>query len=171
MATASALIGAMGTIFGESKALASADALISTWAGAARALKDWPAPYSYVIAAATIAAGPARVAQINSTEPTTQGGGFDNPSNDRAAYLGGRRWAADMIGEFTSGVSAGWASGMGGGRSGNVTYDNRSTMNLHMNVAGFLDPSDTANMAKFARSLAVVNKTVEGQRRTARTAR
>lgn len=173
VASAEAVMGAMGAVFGQSKALASADAAISTWVGAARALKDWPAPYSYIIAAATVAAGLARVAQINSTKPSTEGSGFDNPSNDRAAYIGGRRWAADMIGEFTSGVSAGWASGMGGGgrSGGNVTYDQRSTMNLHMNVAGFLDPSDTQNMAKFARNLAVVNKTVEGQRRTARTAR
>lgn len=172
MASMGAVLGAMGAVFGESKALAVADAVINTWAGAARALKDWPAPYSYVIAAATVAAGLAQVAKIQSTQPSTGGKGFDDPGNDRAAFLGGRRWAADMIGEFTSGVSAGWASGMSGrGGSSNVTYDNRSTMNLHMNVAGFLDPSDTNAMAKFARNLAVVNKTVEGQRRTARTAR
>lgn len=171
IASAGAVIGAMGAVFGESKALASADAAINTWAGAARALKDYPAPYSYIIAAATVVAGLARVAQINSTEPSTSGKGFDDPRNDAAARIGGRRWAADMIGEFTGGVSEGWAQGMRGVGRGNTTYDNRSTVNLHMNVAGFLDPNDQHQMAKFARSLAVVNKTVEGQRRTARTSR
>ena len=167
MATASALIGAMGTIFGESKALASADALISTWAGAARALKDWPAPYSYVIAAATIAAGLARVAQINSTEPTTQGGGFDNPSNDRAAYLGGRRWAADMIGEFTKGVSSGWSAGMGA-TTNNTTNDNRRTFNVHMHGAGLIDPTNLQMVKQLKRTLDRVDVEIEGQRTIAR---
>lgn len=167
-AGASAIIGAAGAIFGQSKAIASADAAISTWAGAARALKDWPAPYSYIIAAATIAAGLARVAQINSTQPSTQGSGFDNPSNDRAAYLGGRRWAADMIGEFTSGVSAGWSSGMGERGGGTTTNDNRRTFNIHMHGGGFIDPTNQQFVKQFARTLEVVSTQAEGQRTIAR---
>lgn len=168
MAAAGAIIGAAGAIFGQSKAIASADAAISTWAGAARALKDWPAPYSYVIAAATIAAGLARVAQINSTQPTTQGAGFDDPRNDRAAYLGGRRWAADMIGEFTSGVSAGWADGMRGGVTNNTTNDNRRTVNVHMHGTAFMDPSSVQQAKQFKRTLDVVERTVDAQRTIAR---
>lgn len=167
MDAAGAVIGAMGAIFGESKALAAADAAISTWAGAARALKDWPAPYSYVIAAATVAAGLARVAQINSTEPSTQGSGFDNPSNDRAAYLGGRRWAADMIGEFTKGVSAGWASGMTAGASSN-TYNQQRTYNVHMHGAGLIDPSNVQMAKQLKRTLDLVDSVYEGQRTVAR---
>ena len=51
------------------KAFAMAEAIISTMAGAARALKDYPAPYSYAVAAVTTAFGLARVAQIASLQP------------------------------------------------------------------------------------------------------
>ena len=168
MAAAGAVIGAAGAIFGQSKAIASADAAISTWAGAARALKDWPAPYSYVIAAATIAAGLARVAQINSTQPTTQGSGFDDPRNDQAAYLGGRRWAADMIGEFTKGVSSGWASGMTAGVTNNTTNDNRRSYNVHLHGAGLIDPNNVQMVKQLKRTLDVIDVQIEGQRATAR---
>lgn len=170
--TADAAMALGDQVFEGNKEWSIASALISTFRAVAGQLAMEPVgPWNIALAAVMLASGLAQVAKIESTDPGTKGSGFDDPGNDRAAYIGGRRWAADMIGEFTSGVSAGWASGMGGGRAGNVTYDNRSTMNLHMNVAGFLDPSDTNAMAKFARNLAVVNKTVEGQRRTARTAR
>jgi len=171
--TADAAMALGDQVFEGNKEWSIASALISTFRAVAGQLAMEPVgPWNIALAAVMLASGLAQVAKIESTEPSTGGKGFDDPGNDRAAYLGGRRWAADMIGEFTSGVSAGWASGMSGrGGSSNVTYDNRSTMNLHMSVAGFLDPNDTHSMAKFARNLAVVNKTVEGQRRTARTAR
>lgn len=168
---ANAAVGLAGQMFGESKALAIAQAVINTYEGATKALSQGGI-YGPVLAAIVIASGLAQVAKISSTNPDrTAGSGFDDPRNDAAAYLGGRRWAADMIGEWTKGVSSGWASGMGAGGGGNVTYDNRSTMNVHMNVAGMLDPNNQHMMAQFARNLAVVNKTVEGQRSTARTAR
>lgn len=50
------------------KVLASAQAVISTYAGAARALSDYAAPYSYIVAGLTIAEGLAAVAEINDVE-------------------------------------------------------------------------------------------------------
>ena len=172
-AAASATVGAAIAVFGESKALASADAAISTWAGAARALKDWPAPYSYVIAAATIAAGLARVAQINSTQPdTTRGAGFDVPMYDAAAVAGGRRWALDMVGSFSSGARAGWAEGMGsfGGGRGGMT-DNSKTYNFNFYGGGFADPAIMSDAKKLKRRIDVVDRTIDSQRTVARNRR
>lgn len=55
------------------KLSAMAEAVISTHAGAARALKDYPAPISYAVAAAITLAGMAKVAAIRAQ--TFQGGG------------------------------------------------------------------------------------------------
>lgn len=60
-------------IFQLNKALGIADAIISTYQGAARALKDYPAPWSFIVAAAVAASGLARVQAIRST--TFEGGG------------------------------------------------------------------------------------------------
>lgn len=161
-----AAIGLGRQLFGESKALAIAEALINTYRGATEALPN------YVLAAIVLASGLAQVAQIANTEPTTQGSGFDDPRNDRAAYIGGRRWAADMIGEFTKGVSSGWASGMGAGAGGSsTTYDNRRTFNVHMHGAGLIDPNNVQMMKQFKRTLDVIDSQVEGQRSVARRAR
>lgn len=54
------------------KAFAITEAIISTYAGAARALKDFPFPYSIAVAAIVTAAGLARVAAIAAQKP---GGG------------------------------------------------------------------------------------------------
>ena len=55
------------------KMAAISEAIISTYAGATRALKDYPAPISYAVAAAITAAGLAKVAAIRAQ--TFQGGG------------------------------------------------------------------------------------------------
>lgn len=64
--------GAAAGLFRENtiayKVLASAQAAISTYAGAARALSDYAAPYSYIVAGLTIAEGLVNVAQINDIE-------------------------------------------------------------------------------------------------------
>lgn len=166
-ATAFAAIGFARSAFGESKALSIAEASISTWQGAARALKDWPAPYSYIIAAMTIASGLAQVAKITSTD-ATKGSGFDDPSNDAAARIGGRRWAADMIGEFTAGASAGWAQGMRAGSTSTTTNDNRRTFNVHMHGTGFIDPTNVNSMKQFHRALQIIDTQYAGQRTVAR---
>jgi hypothetical protein len=159
------LIGIGQALFGESKELAIAEAIISTLLAANKVLPN------YYLAAAVIAAGMANVAKISSTEPkgdSSQGRGFDNPSNDRAAYLGGRRWAADMIGEFTKGVSSGWASGMAAGATTNTnTYDQSRTYNVHLH-GGLIDPNDQQMAKRLYRTLQIVGTQVEGQRATAR---
>lgn len=171
-AAAGAAVGFARAAFGDSKAIAIADAGVNTWIGASRALKDYPYPYSAIVAALVIATGFAQVTKIASTNPTTSGQGFDDPRNDRAAYIGGRRWAADMIGEFTKGVSSGWASGMGAGAGGSsTTYDNRRTFNVHMHGAGLIDPNNVQMMKQFKRTLDVIDSQVEGQRSVARRAR
>lgn len=65
-------IAGEGSVVG--KALAIADATINTYAGANRALKELPPPFSYIAAATTIAAGLLNVQQILQTEiPSTAG--------------------------------------------------------------------------------------------------
>ncbi len=61
------------TIFKIQQALAIASAVVNTHDAATRALRDYPAPYSYAIAAAVTAAGFARIASIKSA--TVGGGG------------------------------------------------------------------------------------------------
>lgn len=118
-------IGAMQTIFGENKALAMADAAIS---GAMAILRiwehwSWNPPVQAALIGITAAATAAQIAKIASTSfggggDATKGSGFDSPANDRAARMGGTRWANDMIREFgigaTPALAAGWSSGMGG---------------------------------------------------------
>lgn len=161
--TLSIVAGSLSTLFGESKAIAIAEAIINTYLGASKAIAQggiWGA----VQAAVVIAAGLAQVAKIQSTNPDrTQGQGFDDTGNDAAARLGGRRWALDMIGEWQKGVSAGWAAGMGGG---STTYDNRQTYNV--TVPGLLDPSNMTMLVQLHRNLQVVGKQIEGQRSTVR---
>ena len=53
-------------MFNIQKAANISQAVMDTYAGATRALKDYPAPWSYGVAAATVAAGMARVASIKS---------------------------------------------------------------------------------------------------------
>ncbi len=169
--TANAAIGLAGQLFGQSKGLAIAQAVINTYEGATKALAQGGI-YGPILAAVVIAAGLVQVAKISSTNPDrTQGSGFDDPRNDRAAYLGGRRWAADMIGEFTKGVSSGWSAGMTGGMTQNTTNDNRRTINVHMHGAGLIDPSNMQAMKNFKRSLDLIDTQVEGQRATARRGR
>lgn len=69
-------------MFGLYKTFAVTEALISTYAGAARALKDFPYPFSIAVAGLVTAAGMARVAAIMSQKPggsataaTPSGGG------------------------------------------------------------------------------------------------
>jgi hypothetical protein len=168
---ANASLALAGQLFGDSKELAIASAIINTYEGATKALGQGGI-YGPVLAAIVIASGLAQVAKIVSTKPATEGAGFDDPGNDAAARIGGRRWAADMIGEFTGGVSEGWAQGMrGGGGNSTTTNDNRRTFNVHMHGAGFIDPNNIQMMKQFKRTLDVIETTVEGQRHIARTAR
>lgn len=68
-----------GSVVG--KALAIADATINTYAGATRALKDLPPPFSYIAAATTIAAGLMNVQQILATPIPSSAGVSDTSSS------------------------------------------------------------------------------------------
>jgi len=91
------LVGALGDLAeatganAESlKVIKSGEAIINTYAGAARALADYPAPASFVVAASVIASGIANVAKINATgfQFGTGDEGFKVPSgNPRDSFL------------------------------------------------------------------------------------
>lgn len=68
-------IAGEGTVVG--KALAIADATINTYVGASRALKDLPAPFSFIAAATTIASGLMTVQQILQTPIPSSAGVSD----------------------------------------------------------------------------------------------
>jgi hypothetical protein len=86
-------------MFNIQKAANISQAIMDTYAGANRALKDYPAPWSYAVAGATLAAGLSRVASIKSQ---TFGG-----ASTAAASTGGAGVAA------TSGMAQ-QAGGVGG---------------------------------------------------------
>jgi hypothetical protein len=166
--TADAAMALGDQVFQGDKEWSIASALISTYRAVAGQLAMNPVgPWNIALAAIMMASGIAQVAKIANTEPG--GSGFDDPGNDAAARMGGRRWAKDMIGEFSSGaseISRGWASGMGGGSS--TTNDNRRTFNVHIHGAGFIDPTNVNSMKQFHRSLQVIDAQYAGQRTIAR---
>ncbi len=164
---ANSSLALMGQLFGDSKELAVAQAIINTYEGATKALAQGGI-YGPILAAIVIASGLASVAKITSTGDSTKGSGFDDPGNDAAARIGGRRWAADMIGEFSAGASQGWAQGMRAGGNQTTTNDNRRTFNVHMHGAGFIDPTNINSMKQFHRALQVIDKQYAGQRTVAR---
>lgn len=169
-----------GDAFGIGKEIAIAEAIVNTYEGATLALAQGGV-YGAVLAALVIAVGLEDIAKITSTSSPTAPGiapaviqgasgsltGFDDPANDQAAYLGGRKWAGDMIGKFTGGassVSQGWAGGMGA----STTNNNSSSHVTHINVSGgLLNPSDRESMKQFGRKLAIAMQ-ADSQRTIAR---
>lgn len=139
-----------GELFGIQKEVSIANALVHTYAGAARALEDYAWPYDMIVAALVIAAGLAQVANIEKTGvgtgsftgfgASTGGGGtfgFDDPQNDFAAVAGGRKWAKDMIGFYGQGAAAGFSEGMmrgGGGGSSSVVNNTTRWGDRHITV-------------------------------------
>jgi hypothetical protein len=75
LAAASTAIGALQTIFGESKAFAVASAIINTAEGITRALKDFAYPYNIYVAALIGAAGAVQIGKIMSANPGGSGSG------------------------------------------------------------------------------------------------
>ncbi|MDM1547082.1 hypothetical protein HX096_04330 [Empedobacter falsenii] len=75
------------------KAMAIGEATANTYMGATRALKDYPAPYSYIMAGTTIASGLVSVAKIvgigKSTGGANVGAGYtgDGSAYSRAGYV------------------------------------------------------------------------------------
>lgn len=74
-ALASSVSSNLSTIFGESKAVAIAQALINTYQGITKALATYPPPVSTAMAAIQAAAGFAQVANIRSMTSKGSGGG------------------------------------------------------------------------------------------------
>lgn len=70
LASVAAAFGKKG--FAAFKAFRIAEAIASTYAGAARALADYPWPYSIAVAASVVAAGIANVASIAAAKPAGQ---------------------------------------------------------------------------------------------------
>jgi hypothetical protein len=97
--TVSAVADQLGTlaqaarVFGKKgyavyQALASAQAVVSTAAGVARALADWPWPFSLVVGGIVAAAGAAQIAAIASSEPAgVAHGGLDFVPDDSTFLL------------------------------------------------------------------------------------
>ncbi len=162
-----------GEAFGAQKEMAMAEAIIRAALAVESALSA-PWPLDLVLPILIAAEAAMQIAKIASTEAPSVGGisasdiggaGFDDPSNDAAAYAGGRKWAHDMIGKFTGGassVSQGWAHGMG-------AVNNNSTSNVtNINVSGgLINPSDKEFMKQFGRKLAIAMQ-ADGQRTVAR---
>ncbi len=69
---ASDITSSLEAVFGESKAFAIVSAIINTYEAFTKALATYPPPYSYVAAAASLAAGLAKVAAIKSTTKSTK---------------------------------------------------------------------------------------------------
>ena len=82
-------VSTMSGMFSETKALSIAQALINTYAAATLALKSFPPPLSYAMAAATVAAGLQQVGKIKAT--SYEGGGYtgSGPRNQGIDSKGG----------------------------------------------------------------------------------
>jgi hypothetical protein len=156
---ANAAVSILGDVFGNTKEVAIIQALINTAVGATKAY-DQLGIFGYAGAALVIAAGMAQVAAISSQNYSGKSvsGGFDDPANDRMAYLTGHRWAEDMVQQ----ISAGWGSGLKGSTT-NITndYSQRTTVQ----ASGLLvNSADRNSLMNLQRGLDMVNLTV-GRRR------
>jgi hypothetical protein len=91
LSTAASIAGSLSQItkknFKLSQGLAYAEAIISTAAGVARALKEWPFPYSIAVGAAVAAAGAAQIATIASQKSPQAHGGVDYVPEDQTVLL------------------------------------------------------------------------------------
>lgn len=148
----------LSSLFGKNKALAFNEAGINTALAATRAYRDYPYPANIIVMALTIAAGVAQQYKIATADQ-----GFDDPRSDMEARLGGRRWAKDMVREFSGGASAGWAEGLRSGRASIVNNSSSSTFspvnNTTVNISGFVGSGRTEMLTRLQRELDLVNRT------------
>lgn len=84
-ALASSVSSNLSTIFGDTKAVAIATALINTYQGVTKALATYPPPVSTAMAAIQLAAGMAQVANIRSM--TSKGGGGSGGSSGGSSSM------------------------------------------------------------------------------------
>ena len=120
-------LDALGVLFGNSKAFAMAKTVIDTQMAVANALATVPYPANFVVAGLVLAAGIKALKTISETD-YSKGKGFDDPRNDRMAYLGGQRWASDMIRNISEGFRDGLAQQTYAGSSSATSYDQRTTI-------------------------------------------
>lgn len=93
LGVAETVAGALGTLFGDNKAVAIAMAVINTAQAITAALAQYPPPLSFAMAAAQAAAGAAQIAVIASTNPgsgkkstaVTKGGGASSAPKQAGA--------------------------------------------------------------------------------------
>jgi hypothetical protein len=118
-----ALAGSMGKkMFVLQKALNIGQAVMSTFAGAANALKDYPYPYNIVAAGAVIAFGLAQVAKIASQKPPEAHTGLDFVPREQTYMLSkGERVVQPGANEDLTAFLAN-AQG-GGGAGGSLTIE------------------------------------------------
>jgi hypothetical protein len=164
----------MSATFSGSKELAVAATTVSTYAAAQQAYYnalEIGGPYAQVLAviaaAAAVAAGLARVAQI-------KGIGFDDPVSDAASRVGGQRWAVDQVREFSVGAAAGWKEAMTGVSFGAAqqavpiappSVINRQSSfapvtNTTVNISGFVGAGRVEMLKRLRRELDLVDRTV-----------
>jgi hypothetical protein len=127
-------------MFNIQKAANISQAIMDTYAGANRALKDYPAPFSYAIAGATLAAGLSRVASIKSQT-------FGGASAAASTFTGGAGVAA----------TSGMANQGGGGGGG-------AAMNQSITVQGI--GADSLFSGDAVRTL--IDRLIDAQRNGAR---
>jgi len=179
-AAANEAVTQLGELFGIQKEVSIANALINTYLGATRALADYAYPYSLIVAALTIVAGLAQVANIEKTGSASgsftafgqsSGGGgsfgFDNPENDFAAVVGGRKWARDMVDHYSQGAAAGFSEGVraGGGGSSVSNVTNRGgDRSIHITIQGGVLGNDDASARVFAKRLLPYLNRLDSQR-------
>jgi len=146
---------AFAGLFGKSKAINIAAALVATYAGAAESLSEKGVPFYLRLAnaIATIAYGLQQVATIRKTEV-----GFDNPFADLVAEQLGEKSAIDFVRNF----GVGFRGGMEG--AGGAVY-NYSTTNIHrgptignFNASGYYGVNKTVFMKRFKRDLIVADR-------------
>ena len=114
------------SFFGKSKAVAIAQAIADTYAGADKALAQGGF-FGFAMAAAVIAAGLANVNQIRKADA-----GFDVPANDRLAEMYGEKWGRDWIRHTDVGMQRAMR-GMGGGGGGDH-YHTRIDRSVHLGI-------------------------------------
>lgn len=162
-----------GEAFGMQKEMAIASATINAASAFISALAA-PYPMDIILPVLVAAEAALQIAKIagqespsvgaisaTSAQTLTGAAGFDDATNDQAAYMGGRKWAGDMISKFTTGATQGWAASMGAqAPTYNQTFDNskRTTIN-----AGIMDPNDIEHVKKLVRRINMVNSNTLGQ--------
>jgi len=165
-------------MFGESKALAVAQAIINTYEGASKALAQGGI-IGPVMAALIIATGLGYVKTIMAQEPAKAGGGgagraggFDDPTSDMLARERGEAWAGDLLQMLDRGFAAGLARSApafaGGQRQApappTIINQRQSTFspttNTNVSISGWVGAGRTEMAKRLQRELLRIDRQV-----------